>query len=113
MCQASFKPRSPAGSPGRRSQSLAGWEKTTSNIAKGTCNTQTLHGTYAYIGVVLGVNVGIYCIHGVSGLWKVHVKRMSQLYIRQVHDLILLELVIQVHTIQEGKGPGFTGSLDL
>ena len=65
------------------------------------------------IGVVLGVNVGIYCIHGVSGLWKVHVKRMSQLYIRQVHDLILLELVIQVHTIQEGKGPGFTGSLDL
>ena len=31
--------------------------------------SQTLHGTaiYAYIGVVLGVNVGIYGIHGVSG----------------------------------------------
>ena len=33
--------------------------------------TQTLHGTaiYAYIGVVWGVNVGIYAIHGVSGSW--------------------------------------------
>ena len=32
--------------------------------------TQTLHGTaiYAYIGVVLGVNVGIYGKHGVSGI---------------------------------------------
>ena len=32
--------------------------------------TQTLHGTaiYAYIGVVWGVNVGIYSIHGVYGL---------------------------------------------
>ena len=31
--------------------------------------TQTLHGTaiYAYIGVVLGITVGIYGIHGVSG----------------------------------------------
>ena len=35
-------------------------------------STQTLHGTaiYAYIGVVLGVNVGIYGIHGVSGVWN-------------------------------------------
>ena len=34
--------------------------------------TQTLHGTviYAYIGVVWGVNVGIYDIHGVSGSWN-------------------------------------------
>ena len=32
--------------------------------------TQTLHGTaiYGYIGVVSGVNVGIYGIHGASGL---------------------------------------------
>ena len=32
--------------------------------------TQTLHGTgiFTYIGVVWGVNVGIYGIHGVSGL---------------------------------------------
>ena len=31
--------------------------------------TQTLHGTaiYAYIGVVLGINVGIYGIYGVFG----------------------------------------------
>ena len=27
-----------------------------------------MYGTYAYIGVVLGVNVGIYGIHGVSGI---------------------------------------------
>ena len=34
-------------------------------------NTQRLHGTviYAYIGVVWGVNVGIYGIHGVSGIY--------------------------------------------
>ena len=34
-------------------------------------STQTLHGTgiFTYIGVGLGVNVGIHGIHGVFGLW--------------------------------------------
>ena len=27
----------------------------------------SMYGIYTYIGVVLGVNVGIYAIHGVSG----------------------------------------------
>ena len=28
-----------------------------------------MYAMYAYIGVVLGVNVGIYGIHGVSGIY--------------------------------------------
>ena len=28
-----------------------------------------MYGIFTYIGVVLGVNVGIYAIHGVSGLY--------------------------------------------
>ena len=39
------------------------------NKSGNTHNTQTLHQTaiFTYIGVVWGVNVGIYAIHGVSG----------------------------------------------
>ena len=30
----------------------------------------SMYGMYAYIGVVWGVNVGIYGIHGASGSWS-------------------------------------------
>ena len=32
---------------------------------------------YAYIGVVLGVNVGMYGIHGVSGVYKTRNPNMT------------------------------------
>ena len=31
---------------------------------------RSMYVIYAYIGVVWGVNVGIYSIHGVSGMFK-------------------------------------------
>ena len=34
---------------------------------------RSVYGIFTYIGVVLGVNVGIYGIHGVSGFQSDHV----------------------------------------
>ena len=50
-------------------------------------HSQTLHGTaiYAYIGVVLGVNVGKYGIHGVSGIDFIGVPNHRAVLLRVLH----------------------------
>ena len=41
----------------------------------------SMYAVYAYIGVFLGVNVGIYGIHGVSGICWTHLQVQAHQYL--------------------------------